>query len=251
MNELIHPEITYFTVKTCSAEWKIINNYHPFYGLVFIIEGSAVYEVNGIHYNVEAGDIIFTEPKSIRNANTSGMSCVAIDFTLPEHEHIDFPTLYSWGDFEEFHMMFQDLKFEWLQKQAGYRLKSQALVMLILYKILYERKNMPKNIHVENMKCFIMEHYTKNLTVSDIAEQVNLNPVYCGALFRKIEGRTIAEFINQVRINRAVNLLESGEYTIGEIAEETGFVDIYYFSNMFKKTVGMSPSAYKNKNLYI
>ena len=245
MSELIHPEVIYFTVKTCSPDWSITNNCHPFYGLVFIISGNTSYKINGVHYAAKAGDIIFTEPGSIRDAHTSGMSCVAIDFSLPKHEFINFPTLYSWGDFEEFHMMFQDLKFEWLQKQSGYKLKSQALVMLILYKLLYDRNKMPKNIHVENMKCFIMEHYTKNLTVANIAEQVNLNPVYCGALFKKIEGRTIAEFINQVRINKAVTLLESDEYTIGEVAEETGFIDIYYFSNMFKKTVGLSPSTYK------
>ena len=50
----------------------------------------------------------------------------------------------------------------------------------------------------------------------------------------------------KVRINRAMTLLESGEHNITTTAEECGFIDIYYFSNVFKKVVGMTPSKYKN-----
>ena len=249
MNELIHPEIEYFVTKKCSPDWAINNNKHPSYGVVFITEGSTEYEVNGVRYYATAGDVIFITPGSVRNATTTGMSCIAIDFKLLKDEKLEFPTVFSWGSFEEFHLLFQDIKFEWLQKEEGYKLKSQALFMLILHKLIYERKKQVKNIHVENMKFYIMKNYMKNITVSHVADHVKLSSVYCGALFKKIEGRTLAEFMNQVRINRAIDLLETNEYTITEIAEETGFMDVYYFSNMFKKIVGTSPSTYKKKLL--
>lgn len=249
---MLHPEMIYFVTKTCSNEWKIENNWTTFHSLVFIMEGKAFYEVDGHAFEATAGEAILIEPGSFRNAKTSGMSCVGIDFNLFKGEKVDLPLVFKCDNLEELHGIFQDLKFEWLQKKPGFMLKSQALLMLLLHKLIYERKQAKTNVHVELVKQYIMRHYQLNLTVKAVADEVGLSPVYCGALFKKMEGQSISEFLNRVRINRAMSLLETGEYNIGEIAEETGFLDIYYFSNTFKKMVGMSPSAYKNdRNLKV
>ena len=248
METLLHPEMIYFVTKQCSREWKLDNNWTIFHSLVFIMEGSADYEVDGHYFHAQSGDVILIEPGSLRNATTRGMSCVGIDFQLLKGEKLDLPLVFSYGNLEELNLIFLDLKFEWLQKKPGFMLKSQALLMLLLHKLIYERKEGPKNAHVEVMKRYIMKNFRENITVKMVADDVGLSPVYCGALFKKVEALSISEFLNQVRINKAISLLETGEYSIGEIADETGFMDIYYFSNTFKKTVGVSPSAYKNSH---
>ena len=55
---------------------------------------------------------------------------------------------------------------------------------------------------------------------------------------------SVSEYINQVRVQKAKELLHSGEYRIGQIAEKVGFSDQQYFSRVFKKIVGCMPSEY-------
>jgi len=246
MSSSIHPKVIYFVSKNCSKEWEIIPKKIEFYSLLFVEEGSAVYIIDGEKYEPQKGDVLCIKPGSVREATTTGMTCIGIDFVLQEESDFNLPILTRWGDLEDFRILFQDLQFEWLQQKPGFELKSVAYLMLILHKLIYERKQHVKNIHVELMKRFIMEHHKQDLSVGMIAKEVSLSPVYCGALFKRIENCTIAEFLTQVRINRAITLLETGEYSISETAMESGFMDIYYFSNTFKKIVGVSPSKYKN-----
>ena len=247
MSSVIYPKVIYFVSKNCSKEWGILPQEINFYSMLFVEEGSANYLIDGEKYEPQKGDVLFIKPGSTREAVTEGMTCIGIDFTLQEGDTIELPHLIHWGDFEDFHIHFQDLKFEWLQQKKGFELKSVACLMLVLHKLMYENKQKPKNIHVELMKKFIMENHKQDLPLAMIAKEVSLSPVYCGALFKRVEKCTIAEFLTQVRINRAITLLETGEYSISETALESGFVDIYYFSNTFKKMVGISPSKYKNR----
>ena len=246
MNSAIYPEIFYFISKNCSKEWVLHPEQMDFYSMLFIEEGNASYIIDEKKYEPQKGDILFIKPGSHRRATTKGMTCIGIDFTLKSGTPIDLPNLIPWGSFEDFHIHFQDLKFEWLQQKSGFELKSVACLMLILHKMIYEQKQNAKNPHVQLMKKFIMENHKQDLSVAIIAKEVNLSPVYCGALFKKVENCTISEFLTRVRINKATTLLETGEYSISDTAEECGFVDVYYFSNTFKKIMGVPPSKYKN-----
>ena len=125
-------------------------------------------------------------------------------------------------------------------------MKCQGLFGLVLHRLLYEEDPGRRNLHVEAIRRYILAHYCEEITVQSLAQRQGLNPVYCGALFRREEGCTIAAFISRVRINKAADLLRTGEYTVGEVAERVGFKDIYYFSNTFKKQMGISPIHYRN-----
>ncbi|MBB6677861.1 helix-turn-helix transcriptional regulator [Cohnella lubricantis] len=239
--------MTYFVRKICNTSWKLEPHRISYYDLVFMLEGSADYRVDGVAYHVREGDLLLIKPGSERYATTTGMTCVAIDFKLREGEHIDLPVVSSRKDFDDFQWLFQELDFEWLQQKDGYQLKCQAIFALILHKLLFEGQHNSANVHVEAIKRYIVEHYDEKLSVAEVARAVKLNPVYCGALFKKSEGRSISEFINLVRVNQAASLLETGEYNVGEAAERTGFKDIYHFSNTFKRLMGMPPGTYRNK----
>lgn len=242
---MLHPQMNYFVCKECTPAWKIEHQTVDFYSLVFILSGNAHYIIDGIKYEPIAGNVVFVKYGSARTAWTERMRCVALDFTLSEGENIKFAPVTVRTDFDEFSQLFQEIKFEWLQKRDGYQLKCQALFSLILHKLLYTDDLLKKNRHVEVIKRYILEHYCENLTIQLLADHVNLNPVYCGALFKRKEGRSIREFINLIRINKAVDLLKTGEYNVGEVAERVGFNDIYFFSNTFRKIMGTPPKYFK------
>lgn len=86
------------------------------------------------------------------------------------------------------------------------------------------------------------------LVLSDIAAYVALNPSYLSRLFKKETGESITGYLTRCRIEKAKKLLEDETMRLSEIAESTGFHDVSYFSNTFKKMTGFTPSDYRTIN---
>ncbi|WP_069998717.1 AraC family transcriptional regulator [Cellulosilyticum sp. I15G10I2] len=245
-----YPTMIYFVQKECSTNWKLNAANINFCDLVFVQSGSADYIIDKNPYHVVAGDVVCIQSGSSRIASTTGMTCVSIDFLVEDNDlPIPLPHVTSNVDLTEFEPLFTSIKYEWLQQTQGYRLKCQALFGLILYKLLYKQNNIEKSPYIKAIKKYVIEHYQENITVTKLAKLLKLNPVYCGSLFKKSENQTIQEFITQVRINKAANLLQLREHNVSEVAALTGFNDIYYFSNTFKRIMKVSPSEYKNSHL--
>ncbi|MDW2796207.1 AraC family transcriptional regulator [Clostridium boliviensis] len=99
--------------------------------------------------------------------------------------------------------------------------------------------------NIQDCVTYIDLHYNENLTLKKMAEYLNLNSSYLSTLFKKELGKTVTEYITQTRIKQALLLLNSTKHSIREVANQCGFDDINYFSRIFKKYEGMSPSSYR------
>lgn len=85
------------------------------------------------------------------------------------------------------------------------------------------------------------------LTIDEFAEKLMLSRTIFYRKLKAIIGLTPVDFIREIRIKRAVQLIDSGEYTFSQVAYMTGFNDPKYFSKCFKKVIGINPSEYKEK----
>lgn len=98
---------------------------------------------------------------------------------------------------------------------------------------------------VEQMACFIAQHYTQKLTTKQIGDAVNLHPSYAMNLFQKTFGSTLVSFITQHRVMHAQRLLTISDKTITEIALQSGFSSISRFNEAFHQISGCSPRDYR------
>lgn len=98
---------------------------------------------------------------------------------------------------------------------------------------------------IDEMKRYILEHYTQEISLEQVADHVGLQHDYLGKLFKKVEGLTFTEYIIALRMEKAKELLEQRELTIKEITFMIGYSDPNYFSRAFKKYVGISATQYE------
>ena len=75
-----------------------------------------------------------------------------------------------------------------------------------------------------------------------MAEMIGLNPTYFGILFKKTMGMGFNRYLIQTRVRNAENMLSSGEYKVGNVAEACGFSDVSHFYKQFKEVKGFPPS---------
>jgi two-component system, response regulator YesN len=99
---------------------------------------------------------------------------------------------------------------------------------------------------VKNAVQYIEEHYQEKLKLSDVADQVYVSQWHLSKLLNRHKHQSFSEILNNVRIEKARDLLEDPALRIGDIAEQVGFLDIAHFSRVFKKQVGKSANDYRN-----
>jgi two-component system response regulator YesN len=104
-----------------------------------------------------------------------------------------------------------------------------------------------KNKDILAAKNYIEEHYAENLTLETLANVVHMNPFYFSAFFKKQAGENFKDYLNSVRIKRCRELLALSDKRVYEIAEEAGFSDYRYFTEVFRKHYGKTPTAYRKE----
>jgi two-component system response regulator YesN len=96
---------------------------------------------------------------------------------------------------------------------------------------------------------YIIQNYDKNLSINQIAEHVYLTPTYLCHLYKKTTGRTLNQFILDVKMNKSKRLLTDTTLKISEIAEKIGYTNQNYFTRTFTKYFGLNPTTFRNKFL--
>lgn len=99
----------------------------------------------------------------------------------------------------------------------------------------------------ERVSNYIQEYYYQSLTIASLAEQNNVNRNRLSYVFRRHAGMGPAEYLLKYRINMAQEMLFTSEAPVQQIAQTVGIADPFYFSRVFKKQFGISPTEYREK----
>lgn len=106
-------------------------------------------------------------------------------------------------------------------------------------------KNKSKEV-ADSVKKYIDAHYSDcELTMADISKELGVNQTYLRRMFKSETGLTLTEYITKIRLETAVKIMNETGASLAEIAENVGFSDSSYFSKVFKKVYGVSPSHIK------
>ncbi len=127
-------------------------------------------------------------------------------------------------------------------------LKGEGLIYLLIREN-YEQQCYKNKAHQAELEKIIEEinlHYAEPLLVEELAETYGTSVEWFIKTFSNYTGATPKQYINEIRLNHAKELLSSTDYNIGEIAQACGFENPLYFSKYFKKKYQISPSEYRS-----
>jgi len=127
------------------------------------------------------------------------------------------------------------------------RLKCQTELHRLLSCVLENRRTGREGTDstLEMVKKYVEEHYSEALTISRLARMADLSPNYFVDLFGKRYGRSVMDYVAELRLQEAKRLLSRGEWRLKDLAQRVGYRDEFYFSRKFKKHIGVSPKAYR------
>lgn len=96
------------------------------------------------------------------------------------------------------------------------------------------------------IKC-MEESYMKDITCLKTSEELGISESYLAKLFKRETGYTFVDYLTHIRMKKAIRIMERDHPKIYELAYLVGYNDAHYFSNIFKKVTGKSPSVYKRE----
>jgi AraC-like DNA-binding protein len=139
------------------------------------------------------------------------------------------------------------------------RMESVDDIKLAFYRIFddLEARTREKKKHkydaiTEKIISIVNEKYDNpNLSIQMIADSLSFSPGYTGMLFKQATGKSIIDYINEIRIGKAKDLLVSTTLNVNVIFQKTGFTNAQYFRKVFKKNFGVSPNDMRRSDIYI
>ncbi len=144
--------------------------------------------------------------------------------------------------------MLEDLKGKPIYSQ-------QAILIHWLLSFMRDREEIPEKITqekkveniVEHVELYLNEFYMNNITVTDIANSLNISYRHLARIYKAARGMTFIEKLTAIRIDNAKKALVETQKPIKQVALEFGFSNEYYFATLFKKTTGCTPTEYRQR----
>lgn len=232
--------------------------------LIYCTEGEGWYEINNQRTKVSKGQFFIIEsgtphiyvasekvPWSIYWLHFTGeKSDLFSSFYNRLHKIDDSPNARYNDRIQLFEEIYQNL-------EMGYSIENLQYTTLCLWHFLGSLRFIPQfreinkviqgNV-VQEAISFMKKNLEKKLTLEDISNSVNYSSSHFGQVFSQKSGYTPLNYFNQLKIQRACQLLDFSTLKIKEISDQLGFYDQYHFSKVFYKHMGETPSTYKKKN---
>jgi len=241
--------------RTCG--WEACSPAHGFgptvrsYWLIhYVMEGEGVFKVGDREYPVCASQMFIIRPGELTYYEASeenpwkyiwiGFDCgVEIPTVLNEHV-ITLPQGRA--------------LFESLQKAEHISVGREAFFCGKIWELIYlvsaiQKKTGRKELYIRQAKNYIESEYMLGITVGEVAARLGLDRSYLSNLFKETEGKTLQQYLCEVRMGQAAILLTELGYTVTEAAGSVGYADVFAFSRMFKQYYGISPKEYRNKTI--
>ncbi len=247
------------------------HHWHSHLEILYVISGTALFECNGVPYEVREGGIVIVNSNDIHYGSSLSdelhYHVLITDLSLLHSQRLDSAEAKFITPITQNHILFQNhitddrelqdnllaLAKELEDKQIGYELSVKSYLYRIMTVLLrsYVDKVLNEDQYMLRIRSldrftqvfqYIEEHNAEQIRVERLAGLAGLSRFHFSRLFKELTNQTLTEYIRSIRLKKAEYLLRNSAMNISEIAIATGFHDIYYFSRIYKAHKAIPPS---------
>lgn len=268
---------TVFYVSKCKMTKNGVYHNHDFTELAFILSGKGKYLVDGVEYDVEAGDLVICNPgvmhtHIVTNLNEPTIEFISgfTDFHFKNMAQNSINTkdgsciLKTTAELKQKLMMhcyamIAEKESCNVGKYFMFKTHLMQMLLLIMREIVsnddYEQtkcnfESYNKNYAVKRIIKYLNDNYNKKISLEQIAHNMYLSPVYISKIFKEETGESPINYLIKIRLEKAREILvKEKNSSIKSIAHQVGYDDAYHFSKLFKKYYGISPLYYRKMEL--
>lgn len=240
-----------------------------------VVSGRVRFQIGTVFFEAAEGELIFVPPTMVFRADAvsdfAAVRGVSFNSSILEAnmDKVDVDILYMFyvqaknkiSVFKSEHPTHKTLA-KYMQnshdedgsKEVCYKLPIRANIYLMMTELLRyycgSKDELDRMIYHNVMRLrpvveYIAEHYNEKLTIEKLSDMITVSPDYFTKIFKESMGKTPIDYINTVRINRAMRYLSDTDMSMIEIADKIGFCNANYFHKIFKQYMNSSPLAYR------
>ena len=265
-------------VWTGEFDYTVNQHWHKELEIIYFEKGNFSFSCNGKDYMVEAPAFAFVDAGVLHGLSLKKNqleSALVFDSRMLSYEWYDesqraiieplihhklkFAPFLSPKDeiWEEILPLYKKALKESQKKSVSSNLKVKLYLTEILT-LLYENHFLTVTEPVEEMKgyqaetikkavLYMKEHFNSKMKISDVADYVGMSEQYFCRYFKKMTGKTLTEYMNEIRVDRASEMLVNTEEKVIDIAISCGYDNISYFIKRFKHIKGITPQEYRKE----
>ncbi|TAH69993.1 MAG: AraC family transcriptional regulator [Anaerolineaceae bacterium] len=247
MNQIRTPGIYY------PAHW------HEHIELHYVFKGKGIISCNQKDYSVEQGNLVIINSNELHvgTSITNEFDALVIIFEMKEFSkeianlNVIFQSLIQ--NDKKIEEIILSIYHEEREKKLGYKVAMRGMIYelisyllrnYVLESLSIKENNMRKKnlTRLNTVLQYIHANYTDTITIKQLAELIHLSEYRFCHLFKESIGQSPLNYINEVRLKKAHNLLEQKEMTVTEVAASVGFTDYNNFGRLFRKYYNYAPS---------
>jgi len=227
---------------------KIYPNCINFDDLTIVLKGQMIYNIDNEKYVLNEGDALFVKQGSLRERIATATPVDYISFNFSNYPN-EFSTQIKSIVSTEIRILIRAI--DEIVKNNFFD-QHEQLSRIIECVIIQIQNNLAlknSNKLVLDIKQYILNHLNEKISLKRIGEITHFSPIYCDFIFKKEIGKCIIDYLIDERIKKSQELIIESSESLKNIAILVGFSDNNYFSRIFKKRTGYTPTQYKKLNL--
>jgi AraC-like DNA-binding protein len=174
------------------------------------------------------------------------------DFALPLLAGI--PAVLTPAEPEEFRHLFEALVRHFVNPGAGAALHLKSLSLELLARLAEEARSPARSlpsgtsVRLKRVALFLRRNFHRRLVLDDLAREAGLSPTYLHSLFTGALGVTPREYLTQLRLARARELLAATNWPAADVARACGVDNVPYFFTLFRRRTGLTPGEFRQRH---
>ena len=266
-NEVEDMDLLYISRSKYENDWNNYVHSHNFVEIFYILSGEGYFNLRGKKHNVYESDIVIINPNTYHaEVSTTNkpleyivFAIEGLSFEFAKYNGLETDAVVRNNELSSMILEYLEMLLHEVSLGIENDLRVSIcnhLTNIIVLQMLLSSNDLKvkkyedsETVECATVKRYIDKHFTEKISLEQLSKIGHINKYYLAHSFKKIYGISVINYLNNKKLEHCKELLITTDYTVLQVSETCNFSSQSYFSQIFKKAYGQSPSNYKKNNV--